>query len=469
MRGIISTKKLRRKEMMRVLADYGMDKDKLADARINYADCLDLVLSKTERISRYDSNINRNVCVIGSSGSRKTSGYIFTNVLQCCTPNPYTPSLVINDGNGEILSQTGKALEEADYIIKVLNLCDPSKSLHFNPFRYFQNKNIEEEICMVSAAIIKHNSNARTHEFKKIAMLNILIGLCVDESDECSLYSVWEKIQMIRENAMVNSTELWEEIMVILHKSEWNGLRNFCIKNWYELWDYINDEKGLKFNILFREIELELEFFSVLEIKELLSKDEFDLEKIRQEKTAVFVVYPRVSDKLSCIANLFYTFLIEQIKAMNLTSPLDFPIRFLLDDFFDTGCVINLEDLMLLGTTFKFNVDVSITMQNIMQMQVLYGNWTRKLLSHCDTILYFGTGRCSIETAEFISLNCVYVDSNYGFIPRIAVREVQKLKKGKVLVHINGRDMCISKPFYYEKHKNYKLTASYNPERTYKW
>lgn len=460
----LSAKHIRRKEMLSVFANYGIDKAKLAEVRSRYADCTDLILSKTERISRYATGINNNVCVIGSAGSRKTSGYILTNILQCCTPNPYTPSLVINDGHGEILSQTGKALEEAGYIIKVLNLCNPSKSLHFNPFQYFQD---EDEICMLSAAIVNHISNDRTFEFAKIALLNVLIGLCVDEVDECSLYSVFEKCQMIRENAMAYSMDLWEEIMAILHEKEWNRLRAFVLENWDVLLNFISKEKGLNFNILFREIELELEFFSILEIKTLLSEDEFSLEKIVQEKTAVFVVYPRVQDNLNVIANLFYTSLIEVLRGIDLSEQLNYPIRFLLDDFCKVGRVANLDSLMLLGDTFKYNVDVSLTMQNVMQMQVLYGIYTGKIVSHCDTVLCFRIAACSNETAEFVSMNCGGVYSYCGFIPRISIREIKKIKRDEVLVCIRSIDICKSKPFYYEKHKNYKLTASYNPERKY--
>lgn len=470
----LTAKETRRKELVKIIKSGDFDKNKLSEVMIKYADCSDIILSKTERICMHNPSRNNNVCVFGCVGSRKTSSYTIPNILQCCTQNPYMPSLVINDGDGELLSMTGKALKESGYKIKVLNLLDPNNSWHFNPFHYVQNEENVTHINMLSTVIASSGGFDEEIERRVSLLLNVLIGLVCEEFEAESLYRVRKKAEEFKLLADAYSLSLLENVDIIvqarcrLWDEESYNKYSYVYYSWKQLLRSIDGDNDY-FRFLFLKTEELLSIYEEPEIKTLLCDDEFSLEKISQEKTAVFVLYPREYDRYNVIANLFYTFLIEQLKHDVVHAQNTIPVRFFMEDFCSLGRIRNFKTLMRLNNISGAEIDVSITMASVRQMQVLYGINTGEIISLCDIMLCFGVRSDDIETCKVASEFGRGYYSGFGFVPDVFVHEVINLKNDELWVFIHGIDILKSKKYFCEKHKNYNLvvTPAHQSERNY--
>ena len=468
----LTAKEIRRRELMRIIENGDFNKDKMSEVRTKYADCSDIILSKSDRICMHNPLRNNNICVFGCAGSRKTSSYVIPNILQCCTKNPYMPSLVINDGNGELLSITGKALEESGYKIKVLNLLDPNNSWHFNPFHYVQDENNVVHIHTISTTIASSGGFDEEIESRILLLLDVLIGMVCEEFEAESLYRVRKKAEEFRTLADAHSLSLLKNVDIIvqaryrLWDEESYKKYSYVYYSWKQLLRSIDGDDDF-FRFLFLKTEELLSIYEEPEIKTLLSDDEFSLEKISHEKTAIFVLYPRGYDRYNVIANLFYEFLIEQLKHDVVHARNTVSVKFFLEDFCSLGRIRNLKTLMRLNTVSRSKIDVSIIMGSIRQMQVLYGINTGEIISLCDIMLCFGVRSNDIETCKAVSEFGRGDYSGFGFVPLVYAPEVLNLKKDELWVCVHGIDILKAKKFFCEKHKNYKLTATYDKTRKY--
>ena len=128
-------------------------KEKIKEAKEKYTESSQEIFTQTEKICIYNYELNRNVLIVGGSGSGKTRGYVLPNILQCAN-SPYSQSLVITDPKGEILAKVGNYLESIGYEIRVLNLKEQDRSFCYNPFIYIMSEKYEEQISSLVSAIM---------------------------------------------------------------------------------------------------------------------------------------------------------------------------------------------------------------------------------------------------------------------------------------------------------------------------
>lgn len=134
-------------------------RERIAQAKQKYADSSNIIFTQSEQICMYNYELNNNTMIIGGSGSGKTRGYVLPNILQCCASD-YSPSIVVTDPKGEIISKIGHFLEMQGYVIKVLNLKEQNRSFCFNPFCYILKERYEEQIStLVSSIMDSRNDN----------------------------------------------------------------------------------------------------------------------------------------------------------------------------------------------------------------------------------------------------------------------------------------------------------------------
>lgn len=152
---------IKAKEIKEIKRKRGLKKSekrrKLAEAKQKYADSSNIIFTQTEQICMYNYELNNNTMIIGGSGSGKTRGYVLPNILQCSTSD-YSPSIVVTDPKGEIISKIGHFLEMQGYVIKVLNLKEQNRSFCFNPFCYISKERYEEQISTLVSSIMDSRS-----------------------------------------------------------------------------------------------------------------------------------------------------------------------------------------------------------------------------------------------------------------------------------------------------------------------
>lgn len=128
-------------------------KEKIKDVKEKYSESSNEIFTQTEKICIYNYELNRNVLIVGGSGSGKTRGYVLPNILQCAN-SKYSQSLVVTDPKGEILAKVGKYLESIGYEIRVLNLKEQNRSFCYNPFNYIMEEKYEEQISSLVSAVM---------------------------------------------------------------------------------------------------------------------------------------------------------------------------------------------------------------------------------------------------------------------------------------------------------------------------
>lgn len=155
-------KKERLKDLKEEKLSLEEERKKKTEIEEKYKEHSEIILTKTEKICRYNYELNDNMLIFGGSGALKTTGYVLPNLLQC-DDSPYNPSYIITDPKGEILMRVGKYLDKiCHYDIKVLNLKEQNRSFCFNPLLYIEEEKFEEQIAVLADQIMNSKVDTKT-------------------------------------------------------------------------------------------------------------------------------------------------------------------------------------------------------------------------------------------------------------------------------------------------------------------
>ncbi len=226
--------------------------------------------------------------------------------------------------------------------------------------------------------------------------------------------------------------------------------------------------------------------FDEMQIRRIFSKDEMELDLVGERKTALFIILPPTNKNYNFIANVLYTMLFEQLEycaTVKHNQTLPVPVRFILDEFYNTGKIPNFENI--LSYARSFGIGISIILQSLDQIKEMYEKSWGTVLDNCSTLLYLG-GIRHADTLEYISklLGKGTFDkktysrtkgrqsssnTNYDKIGRelLDPSEVQRIPKDRCLLFVSGYQPFYSKKFNYKTHKNYKYTSDANRKNTY--
>lgn len=581
---------------------------KIAEAKLKYSDNSNIIFTQTEKICMYNFELNNNTMIIGGSGSGKTRGYVLPNILNCCD-SPYSPSIVVTDPKGEIITKVGKYLESNGYVLKVLNLKEQKRSFCFNPFNYILEEKYEEQISSLVSSIMDSRSENKEQksndpfweDMAKVLLKAIFYaayeGFPLEErnmpiimelfrwfevsdnddrytnptkldrffdvfGDKNGTYHVAEtiiefykvyyaestdqeviasnlplQISLVREKISIPAysadadgiEEYKQEIRNITKTLKSNGLINEKIekfsndalkeiehykKSRFEY--YENDEKPIgvciyekygdvNSNPALRNWEdfrtkckgktaqsvtatalAKLAPFDEEQIRRIFSKDEMELDLVGERKTALFIVLPPTNKTYNFIANVLYTMLFEQLEycaTVKHNQQLPVPVRFICDEFYNTGRIPNFENI--LSYARSFGIGISIILQSLDQIKEMYEKSWGTVLDNCSTFLYLG-GIRHFDTLKYISdlLGKGTFDkktysqtkgrqssssTSFDKIGRelLDPAEIQRLNKKKCLLFVSGYQPYMSKKYNYKSHKNYKYTSDGNKKNLY--
>lgn len=467
-------------------------KEKIQKIKDKYKDA-DMLLTKTERISLYNYKLNNNILVLGGSGSGKTRGFVMPNLLQAHS------SYVITDPKGEILEKAGYFLEKIKgYKIRVLNLDDKLKSDGYNPFVYIhpEREGYEERVLSLIEAIIintdggekKGSTDPFWDKAERLFLQAIFFFTCdgfVEE--ERNMNTVLELIGMLKieedEDNYDSDLDYFVEIFEREHGSDHIGVQQYR--------EFRSKASGKTAKSIVISAVARLAPFRTAAIRQIFEKDTLHLDRIGEEKTALFVVVPPTDNTFNFIAGMMFTQLFQELQYCATQvhkhegQRLPVPCRFILDEFANTCTIPNF--VKILAYARSFGIGIVPILQSLEQIKNMYKDEWGVIVDNCNSLLYLGS-ISHMDTLEYMSklIGKATFDKrttgrtrgrqgsssqNFDVIGRelMDVSEIRKLPKEHCLLIIGGKDAFYSAKYDYTSHPNYRYTSDANPSYSYEF
>jgi type IV secretion system protein VirD4 len=350
-----------------------------------------VILTETERLTmdgrpkagpKYARN--KNILVIGGSGSGKTRFYVKPNLLQMHS------SYVVTDPKGTVLNEVGKALQDGGYAIKVLNTINFKKSMHYNPLAYIRSeKDILKLVNTIIANTKGEGSQSGEDFWVKAERLyySALIGYIWYEApkEEKNLNTL---IEMINASEAREDDETFENPIDLLFKElEQQNPEHFAVRQYkkYKL------AAGKTAKSILISCGARLAPFDIAELRELTEDDELQLDTLGDTKTALFVIISDTDDTFNFIVSIMYTQLFNLLcdKADDeYGGRLPVHVRFILDEFANIGQIPKFDKLI--ATIRSREISASIILQAQSQLKAIYKDNADTIVGNCDTTLFLG-------------------------------------------------------------------------------
>ena len=346
----------------------------------------------------YETKLNNNVLVVGTSGAGKTRSIVTPNLLQA------TGSYIVSDPKGNLYEKYGPYLKNQGYEVKKLDFTDPENSAHYNFFKYIRKT---QDINKISHMIIysKGQDGYKPDPFWDEAselLLQALIAYLYEgfRSSEQNLRSVQKLIDAcnIDENDSGRTTIL--DKLMEAHEKEYED--SYAVSQYKKF--RVAAGKTLKSILI--SLNARIGQFDTPELRELTKYDTIRISGIGMKPTAVFVVVSDTDRSLDGLANLFFTQAMNELcwqadkRCKGNTLPV--PVRFILDDF-ATNCKIA-EFPRMIASIRSRGISTMLMIQSEAQLEEGYNKDARTIIGNCDTYVYLGGN--DVDTAEAVARRC---------------------------------------------------------------
>ena len=375
------------------------------------------------------------------------------------------------------MRDTGHLLEKEGYKVKVLDLVTPKLSHCYNPFKYIQDDNdVQKLVANLFKSTTPKGAGASSDPFWDIAaqmLLSALIFYLKYEApeDEQNFAVVGE---MLRAGKPKEDDEDYESPLDILFKKlEYRNPDHIAVK-YYK--DY-HSGAGRTLKSIQVTLSSKLEKFNIDEIANLTMTDEMELDRLGEEKIAVFAVIPDTHTSYNFLVSILYTQIFQNAfyrADNNYRGALPIPVHFLMDEFANVALPDDFDKI--LSVMRSRNVFVSIILQNLSQLKALFEKQWESIVGNCDQFLYLGgneqsTHKCVTELLgkETIDTNTYgkstghsgSYSTNYQSTGRelLTADEVRMLDNDKAILLLRGEKPVIDFKYDILKHPNVKYTA----------
>lgn len=437
-----------------------------------------IILTETERLTlnsrpkqpKYARN--KNVIVIGSSGSGKTRFYLKPQLMQM-TPNV---SYVCTDPKGTIIVECGKMLVNGGYRIKVLNTINFKKSMHYNPFHYIRSEKDILKLVNTIIANTKGEGEKSTEDFWVKAerlLYSALIGYIWYEAPE-------EEQNFSTLLEFINASETREDdeefknaVDELFEELEAENPEHFAVRQYrkYKL------AAGKTAKSILISCGARLAPFDIQELREIMSYDEMELDMIGDQKTAMFVIISDTDDTFNFVVAIMYTQLFNLLcdKADDEHGGrLPYHVRLLLDEFSNIGQIPKFDKLI--ATIRSREISASIILQSQSQLKTIYKDAAETITGNCDTVLFLGGKESSTlkEISETLGKETIDLyntsdtrgtSQSYGLNYQKTGKELMSrdelavMDGNKCILQLRGVRPFLSNKYDITKHKRYKELA----------
>ena len=443
-----------------------------------------ILLTQTERLTMNGRPANpkyarnKNVLVIGGSGSGKTRFYVKPNLMQMHS------SYCVTDPKGTIVLECGKMLEDNGYEIKILNTINFKKSMKYNPFAYIRSeKDILKLVQTIIANTKGEGEKAGEDFWVKAEKLyyTALIGYIFYEAprEEKNFATLLDMIDAseVREDDETYMNPI-DRLFEALEKKE---PTHFAVKQYkkYKL------AAGKTAKSILISCGARLAPFDIRELRDLMSEDELELDTLGDRKTALFVIISDTDDTFNFVVSIMYSQLFNLLcdKADDVYGGrLPVHVRCLLDEFANIGLIPKFEKLI--ATIRSREISASIILQAQSQLKAIYKDNADTIVGNCDSTLFLGgkekttlkelsetLGKETIDlynTSETRS-NQKSFGLNYQKTGKelMSQDEITVMDGSKCIFQLRGVRPFLSDKFDITKHKNYRLLEDYDKKNLF--
>lgn len=443
-----------------------------------------ILLTNTERLTMNSRPKNpkfarnKNVLVIGGSGSGKTRFFVKPNLMQMTT------SYCVTDPKGTILVECGKMLQKGGYKIRSLNTINFKKSMHYNPFAYIRSEKDILKLVNVIIANTKGDGEKSGEDFWVKAerlLYCALIGYIYYEAPE-------EEKNFITLLDLINASEAREDdenykspVDMLFDRLAEREPEHFAVKQYVKF----KQAAGKTLKSILISCGARLAPFDIKELHDLMEYDELELDTLGDEKTALFVIISDTDDTFNFVVAIMYSQLFNLLcdKADNeYGGRLPVHVRCLLDEFSNIGQIPKFEKLI--STIRSREISACIILQAQSQLKAIYKDNADTIIGNCDTTLFLGgkekstlkelsetLGKETIDmynTSETRSNQNSY-GTNYQKLGKelMSQDELSVMDGGKCILQLRGVRPFLSDKYDITKHPRYKMLSDYDKRNAF--
>ena len=447
-----------------------------------------VILTQTERLMMSNrpkdpkTARNKNVLVVGGSGSGKTRFFIKPNLMQCQSKD-YPVSFVVTDPKGSIAVECGKLMLRNGYKVKIFNSINFKKSHHYNPFAYIHSEKDILKLVTTLIANTKGDGKSGDDFWQKAETLlyTALIGYIHYEAPE-EEQNFATLIEFINAMEVREDDETFENNVDLAFKELAQREPNHFAVRQYKKYKLAAGKTAKSINI---SCGARLAPFDIQELREITMYDELELDTLGDRKTALFLIMSDTDSTFNFLISMIYSQLFNLLceKADDVYGGrLPVHVRCLIDECANIGQIPNLEKLM--ATIRSREISACLVLQAQSQLKALYKDNADTIIGNCDSSIFLGgkepgtlkelnqaLGKETIDTFNTgesrgrevsHSLNYQKLGKDLATIDELAV-----LDGGKCILQLRGVRPFLSDKYDITRHPNYKYLSDANPRNAF--
>ena len=462
-------------------ARWGTPKDIEPFMAPKFAD--NIILTKTERLMMSNrppdpkNARNKNVLVVGGSGSGKTRFWLKPNLLQCHS------SYVVTDPKGSIVVECGNALLKNGYKLKILNTINFSKSMHYNPFAYVHS---EKDILKLVTTLMTNTKGEGSGgdpfwEKSERLLLTALIAYLhyeapVEEQNFATLLEMLNTMQVLEDD------EEYQNPVDLLFEELAKKKPNSFAGRQYKLYKLAAGKTAKSILI---SCGARLAPFDIQELRDLTMYDELALDTLGDKKTALFLIMSDTDSTFNFLISMVYTQLFNLLcdKADDVYGgKLPVHVRCLIDECANIGQIPNLEKLV--ATIRSREISACLVLQTRSQLKAIYKDNADTIVGNMDSQIFLGGSEPTTlkDLSEMLgkeTIDAFNTSDTRGNSPSYGTTfqkmghellsrdELAVLDGGKCILQLRGVRPFLSDKYDLTQHPNYKLTSDYDPKNTF--
>ena len=462
-------------------ARWGTPKDIEPFMAPKFAD--NIILTKTERLMMSNrppdpkNARNKNVLVVGGSGSGKTRFWLKPNLLQCHS------SYVVTDPKGTIVLECGQAMLKNGYRVKILNTINFKKSMHYNPFSYVHS---EKDILKLVTTLMTNTKGEGSGgdpfwEKSERLLLTALIAYLhyeapVEEQNFATLLEMLNTMQVLEDD------EEYQNPVDLLFEELAKKKPNSFAGRQYKLYKLAAGKTAKSILI---SCGARLAPFDIQELRDLTMYDELELDKLGDRKTALFLIMSDTDSTFNFLISMIYTQLFNLLcdKADDVYGgKLPIHVRCLIDECANIGQIPNLEKLV--ATIRSREISACLVLQARSQLKAIYKDNADTIVGNMDSQIFLGGSEPTTlkDLSEMLgkeTIDAFNTSDTRGNSPSYGTTfqkmghellsrdELAVLDGGKCILQLRGVRPFLSDKYDLTQHPNYKLTSDYDPKNTF--
>ena len=442
-----------------------------------------IILTKTERLMMSNrppdpkNARNKNVLVVGGSGSGKTRFWLKPNLLQCHS------SYVVTDPKGSIVVECGNALLKNGYKLKILNTINFKKSMHYNPFSYVHS---EKDILKLVTTLMTNTKGEGSGgdpfwEKSERLLLTALIAYLhyeapVEEQNFATLLEMLNTMQVLEDD------EEYQNPVDLLFEELAKKKPNSFAGRQYKLYKLAAGKTAKSILI---SCGARLAPFDIQELRDLTMYDELQLDTLGDKKTALFLIMSDTDSTFNFLISMVYTQLFNLLcdKADDVYGgKLPVHVRCLIDECANIGQIPNLEKLV--ATIRSREISACLVLQARSQLKAIYKDNADTIVGNMDSQIFLGGSEPTTlkDLSEMLgkeTIDAFNTSDTRGNSPSYGTTfqkmghellsrdELAVLDGGKRILQLRGVRPFLSDKYDLTQHPNYKLTSDYDPKNTF--